>query len=56
MHVENWETDHLQHDLYVDISYKFTFAWVLVSHTSTWITMNTCINDLYLVLLTGIEC
>ena len=21
MHVENWETDHLQHDLYVDISY-----------------------------------
>ena len=23
MHVENWETDQLQHDLYVDISYKF---------------------------------
>ena len=22
MHFENWETDHLQHDLYVDISYK----------------------------------
>ena len=24
MHVENWETDQLQHDLNVDISYKFT--------------------------------
>ena len=23
MHVENWETDQLQRDLYVDISYKF---------------------------------
>ena len=32
MHVENWETDQLQHDLYVDISYKFTLSWVFVSH------------------------
>ena len=51
MHVENWETDHLQHDLYVDISYKFTFAWVLVSHACTRIIINTCRNDLSLVLL-----
>ena len=29
MHVENWNTDHLQHFLYMDISYKFTLAWVL---------------------------
>ena len=44
IHVENWETDHLQHDLYVDISYEFTLAWVLVSHACTQITlMNTCI-------------
>ena len=32
MHVENWNTDHLQHYLYVDISYKFALAWVFVSH------------------------
>ena len=49
MHVENWETDHLQHDLYVDISNKFTF--VLVMHEGTWIIINTCRNDLPLVLL-----
>ena len=34
-HVENWETDQLQHYLYVDISYKFTLAWVFVSHACT---------------------
>ena len=51
MHVENWETDHLQHDLYVDISNKFTFAWVLVMHECTRIIINTCRNDLSLVLL-----
>ena len=31
--VENGETnhlDHLQHDFYVDISYKFTLEWVCV--------------------------
>ena len=32
MHVENWNTDHFQRYLYVDISYKFTLAWVFVSH------------------------
>ena len=37
VHVENWETDQLQHDLYVDISYKFTLAWVFVSHPCTQI-------------------
>ena len=52
MHVENSETDHLQHDLYVNISYKFTLAWVFVSHACTLITMNTFVNDL--VLFTGI--
>ena len=47
MHVENWESDHLQHDLYVDISYEFTLAWVFVSHACTQITlMNTCMSDL----------
>ena len=40
MHVEKWETDYLQHE---DISYKFTLAWVFVSHAQ--ITMNTFIND-----------
>ena len=44
MHVENGETDHLQHDLYVDISYKFLLAWVFVSHTCTPISMNTFLN------------
>ena len=52
MHVENWETDHLQHDLNRDISYKFTLAWVFVSHACTQITENTFINDL--VLFRGI--
>ena len=46
MHVENWNTDHLQHYLYVDISYKFTLAWVFVSHACTQTTINTFINDL----------
>ena len=52
MHVESWETDQLQHDLNVDISYKFTLAWVFVSHACTQITVNTFTNDL--VLFTGI--
>ena len=46
MHVENWNTDHFQRYLYVDISYKFTEAWVFVSHACTQITINTFINDL----------
>ena len=37
IHVENWETDQLQHYLYVDISYKFTLAWVFVSPVCTQI-------------------
>jgi len=41
MHVKNWRTDNLQQDLYVDISYKYTLAWVFVSHACTQITMNT---------------
>ena len=45
IHVENWETDHLQHDLYMDTSYKFTLAWVFVSHACIRRTMNTFIND-----------
>ena len=51
MHVENWETDHLQHDFYVDISNKFTLAWVFVSHacTCTQITVNSFINNLVLI-------
>ena len=36
------------------IWYKFTFAWVFVSHACTRITMNTYISDL--VLFTGIQC
>ena len=52
MPVENWETDHLQPDLYVDISNKFTLVWVFVSHACTQITVNTFINNL--VLFTGI--
>ena len=52
MHVESWETNQLQHDLNVDISYKFTLAWVFVSHACTQINVNTFINDL--VLFTGI--
>ena len=46
MLIENWNTDHLQHYLYVDISYKFTLAWVFVSHACTQISINTFINDL----------
>ena len=52
MHVENWETDQLQHDSYVSISYKFTLAWVFVSYAYTQITVNTFTNDL--ILFTGI--
>ena len=52
VHVENWETYHLHHDLYVDISYQFSLAWVFVSHPCTQLTMNTLIHDL--VLFTGI--
>ena len=37
IHVENCKTDHLQHYLYVSISYKFTLAWVFVSHACTQI-------------------
>ena len=51
MHVENWETDQLQHKLNVEISYKFILAWVFVSHAQ--ITMNTFINQ-DMVLFTGI--
>ena len=38
-HDENWETDHLQHVLYVDICI-FTLAWVYVSHACTRITVH----------------
>ena len=34
MYVENWETDQLQHDMYVDISHKFTLALAWVSGLS----------------------
>ena len=47
--LKNYASDHLQHYLYVDISYKFTLAWdiwVFVSHACTQITINTFINDL----------
>ena len=44
--LKNYASDHLQHYLYVDISYKFTLAWVSVSHACTQITINTFINDL----------
>ena len=47
MQIENWETDHVQYSLYVDISYKFTLACVFVSHACRQITVNTFINDLY---------
>ena len=44
MHVDReWNTDHLQHYL-EDISYKFTLAWVFVSHACTQITINTFTN------------
>ena len=43
-----WELRN--HDLYVDISYKFTLAWVFVSHACTQINVNTFINDLVLFI------
>ena len=46
MNVENWETDHLQHDL--DISYNFTLALVFVSRACTKVNMNTFITDFVL--------
>ena len=48
MYVENWETDQLQHDMYVDISHKFTLAWAFVSRACKQITVNTFMNDLVL--------
>ena len=47
MHVDNWNTDHFQRHLYVDISYKFTLAWFFVSHACAQITINTFISDWY---------
>ena len=41
----NGETDHLQYDLFVNISYKFTLAEVFVSYACTRITLNTCLGD-----------
>ena len=43
----NGETDHLQFNMtyFVDISYKFTLAWVFVSYACTRITLNTCLSD-----------
>ena len=32
MHVENWETDQLQHYLYVDISYSLFHGYLFVLH------------------------
>ena len=55
MLIENWNNDHLQHYLYVDISYKFTLTWVFVSHALTQITINTFINDLVFFTVT-IQC
>ena len=52
----NGETDHLQHDLFVDISYKFTLAQGFVSYACTRITMNTCLSGKKLVLSTWIQC
>ena len=37
---------------FVDISYKFTLAWVFFSHACTRITINTCISDKKFVLCT----
>ena len=58
MHVENWETDQLQHDLYVDISYKFTqckkespefrFPGVGISGLCTTTSANTLIAVVHL--------
>ena len=44
----SWQTDHLQHDLYADISYKFTLVCVFVYHACTQLTLSTLINDLVL--------
>ena len=52
----NGETDHLQHDLFVDISYKFFLALGIVSYACTRITMNTCLSGKKLVLSTWIQC
>ena len=46
----NGETDHLQHDLFVDISYTFTLAYGFVSYASAS-TMNTCLSGKKFVLL-----
>ena len=55
MHIQNWETDQPQHDLYVDISYKFTFAWVFVSHACTQINLNTLNNNSVLMRVPHIQ-
>ena len=52
----NGETDHLQHDLFVDISYKLTLAQVFVSYACTRITLNSCLGHKKLVLFTWIQC
>ena len=52
----NGETDHLQHDLFVDISYKFFLALGIVSYACTRITMNTCLSGKKIVLFTWIQC
>ena len=41
--------------LYVNILYKFTLAWVFVSHACTQITINSFINDL-VFLIVIIQC
>ena len=51
----NGETDRLQHDLFVDISYKFTLALGFVCYACTRITLNTCLGDKKLVLFTWIQ-
>ena len=51
----NGETDHLQHDLFVDISYTFTLAYGFVSYACTRITMNTCLSGKKFVLFTSIQ-
>ena len=47
MLIENWNTDHLQHYFYVDISYKFTLAWVyiLYKHFHKWFGIFYCDNS-----------
>ena len=41
MHVENWETDQLQHDLYVDISTNSLLHGYFFSHACSQITVST---------------